>query len=229
MDLFNIALSIAPYMDELKKAGLGVFATQDFSEVEHHWPKTGRTAQTPMMDVTRQEFTQSSAFWLFLTENGETIGGLGAKFVDLGDETFDSYLRRTSIHQYSRNADPIEAIARPIRDQISGKLVYIGELEFREGKRGRISVLTAFVGLAKALAAQKWTDFHWMYAFIPEEHIRLARAYEFSYQLPNAIRWKDPAPPGRLNSHWIIAMDRHSFAHSVASRVAHTKSLAKQP
>jgi hypothetical protein len=213
----DIALSVAPHVRALKDRGMDVDATQDFDEVRRRWTQTGRKKQSPMMDVNRHEFTQRDAFWLFLTEGGETVGGIGVKYVDLVDESFGSYLRRTSRAQYDRLEDPIYSIARPVLDQVSGRLIYIGELEFREDKRGRISILTALVGIAKALAAQEWSDFQWMYAFIPKEHVRFIYAYGFSYQLANAITWHEPVPDGRLNSHFIILLDRYSFAHSVIS------------
>ncbi|MEH6521197.1 hypothetical protein [Sulfitobacter sp.] len=215
MKSLDIALSVAPHVRALQDRGMDVDATQDFDEVRRRWAQTGRKEQSPMMDVNRHEFTQRDAFWLFLTEGDETVGGIGVKYVDLVDESFDSYLRRTSRAQYDRLVDPINSIARPVLDQVSGRLVYIGELEFREDKRGRISILTALVGLAKALAAQEWSDFQWMYAFIPKEHVRFIYAYGFSYQLANAVTWHEPVPAGRLNSHFIILLDRYSFAHSV--------------
>ena len=212
-------MAIAPSVQVILDAGLDIVATQDFDEVERLWPQTGRNKQSPMMCLSRHEFTQSNAFWLFLTEGGEAVGGIGVKYVDLVDEPFERYLRRISRIEYQRKTDPIKSIARPVLDRLGGKLIYMGELEFRAESRGRIPVLRALVTLAKVLAASEWEDFQWMYAFIPTEHMRFAAAYGFTYSLPNAITWNDPEPEGRLSSHWIIAMDRHSYLHTVTAKV----------
>ncbi len=191
---------------------------EDFSLVEELFPSTGRNTQTPMMAVSRQDFSRAEAFWLFLTKEGVVVGGMGVKFVDLGGECIESYLRRTSRHQYGRSKDPIASVAAPVRDELAGKLIYFGELEFAENSRGHPEVLRSFTRLAQILAAVHWPSFDWMYAFIPDEHFRLAREYGFTWYCPNAITWTDPPPQGRLDSHWIMAASKSHFAHLLSAQ-----------
>lgn len=216
MRVFDVALWVAPCLQSLKMAGFDVVATQNFQQIQKLVEQTGRSQQTPMMDISRLDFTQSTAFWLFLMRDGVAVGGMGVKYVDLGGEAFEQYLRRTSWHQYACEVDPIQRVATPLQNAISRRLIYFGELELRAQHRGKKAVLAAFAKLAKALAAMQWPDFDWMYALIPDEHVALIPIYGFSFQLPNAITWNDPPPPGRLNSHWLVGVDRLCFEHVAA-------------
>lgn len=179
-----------------------------------------------MMDVSRLDFTRSQAFWLFLTFDGHVVGGLGAKLIDLAGETFESYLRRTSRSQYSSDSDPIQSIASPINQELTQKLIYIGELGLRKEHRGNLKILGAFAQVTKALCAMRWPDFNWMFAFVPEEHLGFIRCYDFTWMLPNAITWHDSPPEGRLNSHWIMATSRSHYEHVIAvQRLGSTEQI----
>ncbi|UWQ30222.1 hypothetical protein [Leisingera sp. M523] len=209
---------MARHLQDIQNLGFDVEAVDDFTAVKQRVRSTGRNRVNPMMDVDRLDFTRKSAFWIFLQKDGVDIGSAGVKCEDLDDESFESYIRRTSRSQYAGSADLIEAVAPPLSSALAGKLIYIGELEFSSGAKGRRGLLPAFVGYLKALSALKWSDFDWMYAFIPEEHVSLARHYEFSFHVPRAVTWKSPPPPGRLDSHYVIGLDRASYRHAIRSK-----------
>lgn len=213
----KIAEKFAHNVSKLEGFGYQVEAVDNFSSIAERVRLTGRISQTPMMDIGRLDFTKDTAFWLFLRKEGCDVGAIGAKFVDLGDEDFEAYLRRTSQAQYGSQSDLISSVAPPLKSALKGKLVYIGELEFERKARGGLDVLEAFIGAMKALCALQWRDFDWMYAYIPEEHLKLERYYHFSMRIPRAITWKKPPPPGRLSNHYLIAEDRGSFRHSILS------------
>lgn len=213
----KLAGKFAHNVSKLEALGYQIDAVDNFSEIAERVRGTGRVSQTPMMDINRLDFTKNSAFWLFLRKGERDVGAIGAKFVDLGDEEFESYLRRTSQAQYGSRSDLISSVAPPLKSALKGRLIYIGELEFERKARGGLDVLEAFIGAMKGLCALQWRDFDWMYAYIPEEHLKLERYYHFSMKIPHAITWKNPPPPGRLNSHYLIAEDRQSFRHSVLS------------
>ncbi|MGD1880809.1 MAG: hypothetical protein ACFB11_00620 [Paracoccaceae bacterium] len=212
-------MSIASATSALDTRGYSIEVVDDFEQVLALFPQTGRQAQTPMMSIARLDLTTANAFWLFLRSADEVVGMLGCRSIELGEEPFDNYLRRTSRLQYERDEDPIEAIAAPVAKELCGQLIYIGELQFREEHRGSFEVLTAVADLAKGLSALRWPGFDWMYAFIPDEHFKLARCYGFSLHIPEAIRWKDPAPVGRKNSHWLMACRRDHYRHAVAAEM----------
>lgn len=215
-----ILQSVAPFFEEIEKLGYDVHATSDFEEIERLVAQTGRAAQTPMMSVERLDFTRKEAFWAFLMKDGEAIGGAGVKYVDLEGEDFTAYLQRTSRAQYGRDSDPIAAFAPPLKDMLSGRLVYIGELEFRSGIRGNLKLVSAFGKVLQGLAALKWPHFDWMYAIIPEEHMKFDHLYGFFLTIPDALKWAEPVPTGRLNSHAFLAIEGKHIEHlfKVAAR-----------
>lgn len=209
----EIVRRAAPHLSSLQADGFEIYAPRDFTEIQELVRQTGREKQTPMMSIARNDFTLGSAFWLFLMVDGKCVGGCAAHMIDLRDESFEHYLRRTSKEQYQCEEDPIESVAAPVAKEIKGRVVYIGELELKSEYRGRLRSLTAFTRVMQALIAVKWPDFDWMYAFVPLDHSKLTGLYGFTWQMPYAIRWKKPAPEGRLDSHWLIGLPKSHFDH----------------
>lgn len=208
-----ILRAVGPFYSEIERLGYTVQATTDFEEIKRLVPLTGRERQTPMMAVTRNDFTAKRAFWLFLYKDGEVIGGVAAKYDCLGDESFTSFMRRTSREQYGTEGEAIIEIARPAEDLIRGNLIYIGELELHPEHRGKLALLEAVIKVLQALCAVKWPGFDWMYAFIPEEHLRIAYLYGFYVTIPEAIIWTPPSPPGRLDSHAMVTVEGRHIEH----------------
>lgn len=187
----EIVRPVAPHLAVLKSESFQVCAPTDFTEIVQ---QTGRALQTPMMSISRNDFTLGTAFWLFLKLDGKCAGGCAAHFIDLRDEPFEQYLRRTSKEQYGRQNDPITTVARPVSQEIRGRRVYLGELEIHLKYRGKLRALSAFVRMLQSISAIKWPDFDWMYVFIPFDHFKLTRRYGFTWQMPYAIRGHQPAP-----------------------------------
>ena len=213
----DIKLRCAQHLATVHAAGYDVYAPRDYEEIPGLVERTGRQKQSPMLSISRNDFAHGDAFWLFLMRDGEAVGGCAAKFSDLRDEPFDAYLRRTSKAQYGRKSDPIATVAGPIVEDLRGRLIYVGELELHPEHRGKVNLLFAFMRLLHGLAADMWSEFDWIYAFVPKEHVKLCDGYGFSWKLPRAITWVEPVPAGRLNSHWLVATKRSHFKHMWAT------------
>lgn len=215
VDIFelNVLQKSAPILTSIEKRGYRIIAPEDFSQVPGLVSQTGRIQQTPMLSVTENDFTLGNAFYLFLQHEGRAIGGAASRLIDLHGESFETYIRRSSQYQYHRDADPIATVARPVAQEIGGQIIYLGELQFSEEHRGNPLVLGNFVRLLQALSALKWPNFDWMYAFVPRSHAKLASLYGFTWQIPNAITWKDPAPRGRKDDHCMLAISKPHFDH----------------
>ena len=209
----EIAKRSAPLLKALQERGFDVLAPKDYASILSLVAQTGRPAQSPMLALSRNDFSQGDAFWLFLMKDGSAVGGCAARFFDLKSESFESYLRRTSQQQYQRSTDPIESVARPVGQEMGGKMIYMGELQLHEDHRGNIAVVGSFVKLLQAIAAIKWPDFDWMYCLIPHEHRRIIEHYGYNLRIPQAITWKEPIPAGRKNSHILAALKRSHFDH----------------
>lgn len=209
----NVLKKAAPILGDIEKKGYQLISPEDFSEVPDLVQQTGRVKQTPMLSATENDFTLGDAFYLFLQYEGQAIGGAASRLINLHGEPFESYLRRSSKNQYGCTRDPIASIAKPVCQEISGRLVYLGELQFAEGHRGNPNLLGNFVRMLQALSAMKWPDFDWMYAFVPRSHAKLSALYGFTWQMPHAIKWREPVPQGRRNDHCLLAIPKTHFNH----------------
>lgn len=221
MDLISRA---ATHLAKLKSFGYDVIATDSFSEVESLVAQTGKPFRSPMFDLRRNDFVQGRAFWLFLVRDGKVLGGLAAKSLPLGQETFEAYMRRVSGNQFDAEA-PLASIAPPVLERLCGHLVYFGELHFSPEGRGRRSVLREYSRLAVVLAAMSWPDFDWMYATIPFEQRSLQDLYGFPIITHAAFKWREPVPYLHKNSHAMIYMSKLDFVHSLT--VAEPDQAAK--
>ncbi|MEX0285128.1 MAG: hypothetical protein AB3N23_11005 [Paracoccaceae bacterium] len=210
----NIIRHSGKHLAELTAAGLEVVAPTDFAQIADMVEATGRNRQTPMLSLNRNDFTNRDAFWLFLMKDGQPIAGTAARYTDLGGESFDSYLRRTSKEQYGRQSDPILSVAPPVVSALQGRLIYLGELELHPDHRGRPWQLYRYARIMMGMAVLRWPNFNALYAFVPKQHLKLADGYGFSWKVPRAITWADPVPEGRLNDHWLVATFREDFAHA---------------
>ena len=207
----DISRRAQEHLSALTERGYDVMVPDDYAQIPSLVLQTGRPRQNPMHAISRNDFTKEDAFWLFLTHNGRVVGGTAACRYDLRQDSFEDFLRRTSAQQYGRS-EPIQSIAKPIREHVEGQLIYLGELQLHPDFRGNIVILTAFFRMLKALSALKW-EFDYMYAFIPQEHRRLISIYGFNWWVEHAIRWRGTPPPGRKNDHIFCAISRLDFEH----------------
>ncbi|SPF81345.1 hypothetical protein [Pseudoprimorskyibacter insulae] len=208
-------------LERLSQGGYSLRMPADFSEVPALVETTGRERQMPMMDVTRHDFTQGTAFWLFLEKDGEVIGGAAARLEDLGSETYPAFLSRIAVSYYGaiHGQSPVENVARPVVDLLKGRLVYIGELQIKKGHQGDMAAVKTFMKILMSIAASKWRNFDAMYAFVSERHRLLAVEYGFTVQVKNAIRWRNDPPPGWANSHRMVVLRRVDFENEFSGRL----------
>lgn len=199
------------YLTALTARGYDVMVPEDYALIPSLVLQTGRPRQNPMHAISRNDFTKGDAFWLFLTQEDQVIGGCAACFYDLRDDNFEDFLRRSSAQQYQR-ADPILSIARPVTERLKGRLIYIGELQIHPDFKGNANVLEAYFRMLLGLAAMKW-EFDFIYAFVPRQHNRLINTYGFNWWVERAVTWRGAPPEGRLNTHIMCGISRLDFEH----------------
>ncbi|KIC12846.1 hypothetical protein RA19_00075 [Leisingera sp. ANG-M1] len=223
MNFLDLGKTLAGHLQTLSQAGLQVEMFTDFEKVPETAAQTGRQFQMPGFAIERADHTRNSAFWLFLKDDGSYIGGAAAMLQDLGRETLADYLLRTSRHHFPNGAGGgVESVAEPLAREVSGRLAYIGELNFLPGYRGkRAERLEPFMRIFQVLAIQKW-DVDWIYAFIPDRHMqaRLDLVYGFSRAIPRAQKWRDPEPEVRSSSEWFVGSSRLEMEHMLQSDLA---------
>lgn len=200
----------------LRNSGYEVEMCTDFEEATKLSLLAGRKNVMPTFAVAPAHLTEGGAFWLFLKSNGEYVAVVAAIFQPLGRENLADFLRRSYRNQFPHpSGETILKVAEPIYE-ISGNLVYIGELARREGFKGRRQELAAFMKVLQILIAQKW-DFDATYAFIPERHYeaRLDRVYSFNETVEHPMTWSEPPPFARSNDEYFLTSTRSQVAHSI--------------
>lgn len=211
MDLTSRA---AAHLAKLKELGYDVLATDDFAEVEGLVQQTGKPFRSPMFDTRRNDFTEGRAFWLFLKKDGEIIGGLAAQSIDLGQESFEHYIRRSTNAQYNIEAD-LQHVARPLNDRLKGQLIYFGDLHLSDAARGRRKVLREYCHVAVFLGALTWPHFDWMFAHIPYQHRSLQDVYGFTSITHGAFLWGEPRPFLREDDMAVIYQSKLDVLHDL--------------
>lgn len=223
MNSLDMGKTLSGYLHTLSQGGLQVEMFTDFEKVPETAALSGRRFQMPGFAIERADHTENSAFWLFLKENDTYIGGAAAMLQDLGRETLADFLMRTSRHQFPNpSGGGVESVAEPLAREVSGRLAYIGELNFLPGRRGkRAERLAPFMRIFQILAIQKW-DVDWIYAFIPDRHMqaRLDLVYGFTRALPRAQKWRAPEPEVRSSTEWFVGSSRLEMEHMLQSDLA---------
>lgn len=199
-----------PILAFLADRGFDLEIVDDYSRVPDMIAEVGRLETTPMMDVARLDFELGRAFWVFLKRDGKCVASVSAKVVDLRTESLASYLLRTSAGQYGRQECPINWVD-PFFEYIRGIVVYTGQIQTEQKRLDRRNVqvadLVRFLRFTQLVILSRW-DFDWMYGFVAEEHFSMNRFYGFSTTVRQAIEWREPVPPGRKNSHVLLASPR---------------------
>lgn len=208
------------FLQEIERQGFSIKFETDFDKVPALALRTGRTYQMPTFEIAKSHLTTASAFWLFLYKDDEPVGTAAVVLQDLGAEPFEIFLKRTYAHQFPHpSGTTILEVAPPVAEMISGRLAYVGELNFHPSIRGRRELLGAFAQLLQLTSFMEW-DIDWIYAFIGDRHMRarLDLVYGFSVAIPHAQTWNPPDPDVRASSEWFVASNRSQFEHSIRWR-----------
>ena len=205
--------AIVREQDKLLRLGYTVVATDDFDDIGRRLRECGRHKQAPMSSVSRNDYTQGRAFWLFLERDDRSVVGIGVALIDLGKrENLAQYIDRTSKGQYCRDTNPVARIKRVI-NAIDGRLVYVGDLTSSTDDRETSAAIRPLFTMIQLLCVDEW-DFDWMYAYIPREKAKIGSIAQFYFKVDNAITWHNPVPEGRKNSHTLIATTPDHIADS---------------
>jgi hypothetical protein len=141
---------------------------------------------------------------------------VGARMDDTGREPLSSYSVRKLRNLFPEES---EVDVRPdrlprIAEQISGRVVYLGDLYVGRGVRSTSrQTLRTFSLLVHCAIYLKWREFDWLYAFLRDRDVARGAPwlYHFPRVYPLAHSWT-LAPSVETGEHWLAAMDRLEFA-----------------
>lgn len=216
LETIDYMLASARCLDKLHASGLEISGMVDFELVNILIEEMEKPYLTPVLAPTNHDFTQENAFWLVAWNNEEPAMIIGARLEPLGNESVETYWKRTSRRHYPcGDGETIETVAPEVNSELRGRLAYIGDLFVQRKHRGAAVLLENFMLLAHAAIGLKW-DPDFTYAFMRNRDVRLgfANRYGFTRHFPSARVWVNP-PDGRSNSEWLVSLPRNDRNHVV--------------
>lgn len=211
----------------LAQKGCEVEMICDFEEAESLIQDMGKESQTAKLSSGFNDFTEESGFWLFMREEGRFVTAVATRFDNIGRENMGAYMIRTMRRHYPHESgETLLEFTQALPPGFHGRMAYIGELFVHPEHRGSRQKLRYFMMLLQCCIATKW-PIDWVYAMMRDRDVKrgFATTYGFSVQLPGVARWAQPAPEGRGDSEWLVAVPVHHMDHMMHHYAGSLESL----
>jgi|SRR6056297_151561 len=214
-------------LSSLSEQGCDIEVMTDFCAVEELVRSVGKESVTAKLSGRFNDFTEESGFWLILNEGGEFAAAVATRFDNIGRERIGDYMIRTMRRHYPHEAgETLMSFTDALPDGFHGRMAYIGELFVHPERRGSRRRLRHLMILLHCCIASKWTV-DWTYAMMRDRDVMagFATTYGFTVQLPGVARWAQPAPPGRGDAEWLVALSSEHLAHMLRHYAGSLESL----
>lgn len=211
----------------LAEIGVTVEMITDFAYAKELTEDMGKPGLTPKLSSDYNDFTEESGFWLFMREDGEYSASVATRYDNVGREKMNEYMIRTMNRHYPhQRSDTLLHFTDALPPNFHGRMAYIGELFMRPGFRGSKQKLRYFMMLLQTTIATKWT-IDWTYAVMRDRDVKLGFAtnYGFTIQIPGVSRWAQPAPQGRGDAEWLVAVSADTLSHMMGYYAQSLESL----
>jgi GNAT superfamily N-acetyltransferase len=199
----------------LDRLGFTISVTEDLDGWQARMIEIGKPSNHPMMSPQWHDFAHPEAFGVQLSANGNLVGGVAARYHDLGQETLGQYWGRSYKRLYGNGADiPVHSPARKAATEVTGKVVYLGELfvtpDFRS--TGGAALVMNYLFL---LCAIRWKP-SWIYGFIRQKDVLSGKPlqYGFSCIYPGAQTWINP-PRERSTGEYLALLQSQELYDNV--------------
>lgn len=202
---------------QLERLGYTVEQSCDFQGIAKEIPDIGKALISPTMSFQINDFTEENAFWIVLRKSSQLVAVMAMRIDRIGRGSVDRFWSEAySRHYPTEKGVSVSAHVPVAVRQLTGDLVYMGDLHFREEDRKYRPTLMCFVHLAHALCFTKWRH-DWTYAFHRREDVLRGYAdrYGFNNRWPGAQIWTDP-PSYRSSSEFLSVISREEFEQKAA-------------
>lgn len=190
-DFFHLA---AVCLARLSAQGIEVRAIEDIEKWEAELVMLGKRPNHPMISPGWHDFTFPEAFGLIFQRDGASIGGVAARFHDLGREPLGAYWARSYKRLYGGGEFiPVESPAMRASRDVIGKVVYLGELFITKEERKEAGDLSALVmNYLFLLCAVRWRP-NWLYGFVRHEDAVRGKPTQYGFPIvcPGAQTWHE--------------------------------------
>lgn len=176
----------------LTDKGIDLYVSKNMEEFELTMGKLDKPASHPMIAVTHHDLSPTNSFGLLCKKDGRVFAGTAARFLDIGSMPLSYHLQSSYKRFYGSNTQsPVHQFTKAAATDISGQIVYLGELFIDRKDRGDPDVARCILHYILVLSALKWKP-TWFYGFMSAANALKGRAtqYGFTRQYPGAQIWK---------------------------------------
>lgn len=174
-------------LSRVERSKISMEVTSDLGAFEVELASAGKPENYPMISPKWHDFASGDALGLILQAHGETIGGVAARFLDLGEDSLADHWESSYRRFYPGCDDPVKSRVAAAQ-KMRGRMVYEGELFLRKDWRGEQVNLPAITHYVHVLCALKWKP-DWLYAFMRNDGLWCAPWYGWHHQHLAAHRW----------------------------------------
>lgn len=202
---------------------LSIYETNSALEYEERMTSLGKVPVQRPFDGTRHVLPPHRISALLLQYQGRDIGGVMARFLDLGEQPLCDLLDEEASVLYGSNR-PRRMIS-PTAQRIKGRVAYLGEMLLEESAqdpshhwRNRPGLAAALVRYLQCLSFSRW-QCDWVYAIIRKNEVeRRGRVtqYGFSVAEPNFQNWEDVSDKRRDSTEYLVANSEAQFSHIIS-------------
>lgn len=211
----------------LEEKGCEIEIVADFEAAEKLVRSHGKDSVTAKLSAQFNDFTEETGFWLVLREEGDFTAAVATRCDNVGRESMSDYMVRTMRRHYPHpSGEALLNFTNSLPPGFYGRMAYIGELFVAPGRRGSRQRLRHLMFLLHCCIASKWSV-DWTYAMMRDRDVMagFATTYGFTVQLPGVAQWAKPAPPGRGDTEWLVALSSDHLAHMMRHYAGSLESL----
>jgi hypothetical protein len=194
---------------------------------------SGRAPISSILSPWENDFNNRNSFWLVMRKDGEIVGTLGARIDDINDRNVADHLTQLHNRHFARdgNSEVLSKLSSSASN-ITGGLVYMGDVFFDAGHRGDIAKIQCFCQYAFCLAFARWWErAHWIIALHRHKDVLAGKVAQYGFtsvSFPAAQSWISP-PDGRSSTEYLSALSKEHFSRNIEHFIDYPESLIAPP
>lgn len=197
--------------------GFEIEVTTSIEDFEERLACAEKLPNHPMISPSWHDFSPTEVFALVFRVDGQDIGGVAARFIDLGESSLADHWARSYKRLYGGMLEtPVHNFSSIPRNEISGRIVYLGELFLKQEFRDRSLNWRAVFHYLFSLCFLRWRP-DWIYGFVRQKDVLDGKAsrYGFTRQHVGPQEWIT-SKPRRSSSEYLVAVPRRDFHDAAA-------------
>lgn len=195
-------------------------------DFERRMAALGKPPNHPMMSPKWHDMSPVDSFAIMFEVDGQEIGGVAARCLDLGEDALAKHWQETYSRMYTNGeTSPVSGFSGAASREIRGRVVYLGELFLAEGWRKGVVDWRLVFHYLFALSYLKWRS-DWIYGFVRQQDVMRGKAsrYGFTRQYVGPQTWTK-CVERRSSQEYLVAISRQDLFDAAAFYSASPEDL----